>query len=166
MALQLFKIAETTVATPQSSIDFTSIPQGYTDLAVLISPRGTADSDLVFTVNGSTTSYSNRNLYGVGTTAGSYSNNYTNKGYIAAQNGPSRTANTFGSVLLYCPNYAGSNNKSFNIDSVMEGNSTTDVYLILDATLWSNTSAITSISIFYNSGNLVSQSTATLYGIL
>jgi len=39
MALQLFKIADTTVGSPVNTISFSNIPSGYTDLKVVFSLR-------------------------------------------------------------------------------------------------------------------------------
>jgi hypothetical protein len=74
------------------------------------------------------------------------------------------TANTFASGEIYIPNYAGSTNKSISADTAGEAN-TTVAYAQISAELWSNTSAITSITIYSNVGNLAQYTTATLYGI-
>ena len=44
MALQLFKIATTSLSTAASSITFSNIPQGYTDLKVVLSVRANCSS--------------------------------------------------------------------------------------------------------------------------
>jgi len=74
------------------------------------------------------------------------------------------TASTFGNAEIYLPNYAGNTNKSASIDMVSEQNATS-TYMGLVAPLWSNTAAITSITLTGASGNLAQYSTATLYGI-
>lgn len=169
MALQLFKIASTTIETPQASIDFTSIPSGYTDLKLVVSVRGGRSSvdanELKVTFNGSTTSYSERTLRGSGSTV--VSGSFTSAGIAnVLTNATTSTANTFGSIEYYIPNYTSSNYKSVLIDSVSENNATA-AYATLDAALWSNTSAITSIKIQDNDGNnLLQSTTATLYGVL
>jgi hypothetical protein len=65
---------------------------------------------------------------------------------------------------MYIPNYASSNYKSFSIDSVTENNGTV-AYQIMHAGVWSNTAAITSLTITAAGGNLAQYSTATLYGV-
>ena len=71
----------------------------------------------------------------------------------------------FNNIGIYIPNYAGSNNKSFSIDNAQENNITT-AYSQLEAGLWSDSSAITSIRLTEQYGNnLVEYSTAYLYGI-
>jgi hypothetical protein len=75
--------------------------------------------------------------------------------------GSSATASTFGSGLIYIPNYAGSTNKSYLTDWVTENNATA-AYAGFTAGLLSNTAAITDVTL---TGSFVQYSTATLYGI-
>ena len=151
-----------------SSIDFTNIPQIYTDLIIKISLRSSwanTQDRLYLKFNGVTTSYTMRyvgNAAGsaVSYTEASYGNNFA--GYIDAD---SNTSNTFSNIEYYIPNYAGSNYKSGSFDATMEDNSTTQ-YMGLGAFLWSNTSPITSIGLYPTTGpNLKQYSSATLYGI-
>jgi hypothetical protein len=151
-----------------ANIEFTSIPATYTDLLVKFSLRtpGTGNyANNRFSFNSSTTSYSSKLLYGVGSAAGSISNSVTNAIDFSAysvENGA--TSNTFSNGELYLPNYAGSNNKSVSIDTVGENNST-ETITALTAGLWTNTSAITSIKITAGQSTFNQYSTATLYGI-
>jgi len=161
------KIASVTVGSGgASSIDFTSIPSTYTDLVVKYSIRTTSANQIDYLkceFNGSTTSYTERVLYGYGTTVGSASNSGSYDNII---NGGANTASTFSNGEIYVPNYAGSNYKSFSSDSVAESNTTSNNMLMLAAELWSNTSAITSIKLSdLSSGTIAQYSTATLYGI-
>jgi hypothetical protein len=157
-----------------ASIDFTSIPSTYTDLMVVFSLRGTVAagvSNAKLTFNGSTSSYSGRTLMGFGSGNG-YSE--TNVDQFSspwpfinfyANVGSTSTASTFSNGSLLVPNYAGSANKSVSIDWVNETNAT-GAWSGINAGLWSNTSAITSLSIGAYSGNWVEYSSATLYGVL
>lgn len=155
-----------------SSIDFTSIPSTYTDLAVYISARSarSANQDsIAFKINSSTTGYSYRQLYGgagsgsIVTGSASGSPTYLFGGVIPATN---NTSSTFSSQWLYLPNYTASANKSVSIDSVSENNASTYFQLDLVAALWSNTNAITSLSFYSeNAANLAQYSTAYLYGV-
>ncbi len=168
MANTYTKIASVTVgAGGASSIDFTSIPATFTDLVVKASVRSDKAStfaDLTMKFNSSTTSYTNRLVYGDGSSAGSYLDNYANQGYITTMNGATSTSSTFTNAEVYIPNYAGSANKSFSDDGVTENNATSS-YAVLNAGLWSNTAAITNIALLTPSGNFVQYSTATLYGV-
>lgn len=163
MALQLFKIASTTVETPQASIDFNSIPSGYTDLCLVLSGRSTTTVDYCeVRFNGASTNLSGRYLYGNGSTVASS----TYQPFIY-MNSSGNTANTFGNASIYVPNYAASNYKSISIDSVYENNATL-AYTELQAGLWSSTSAINQVTLICTgaSQNFAAGTTATLYGVL
>jgi hypothetical protein len=148
-----------------ASIEFTSIPQTFTDLLVVYSTRsdravGSATT-IAIKLNGSTSSFTARVLEGSGSSASSG----TGTNDIAIISQATSTASVFGSGQTYIPNYAGSTNKSFSSDSVQETNGATS-FQQLWAGLWSDTSAITSISILPPSTiNFVQYSSASLYGI-
>lgn len=168
MALQLFKIASTTVETPQSSITFSSIPQGYTDLLLVNSLRSTnTNSDLTLQVNSVSVNYSWRQVYGNGSTAASDTlSSQSTLNRAGRVNGSSTTSNTFSSNQIYIPNYAGSTAKSFSIDGLYEDNATAN-RMTLIAGLSADTSAISSITLAIDGGgSFTANSTATLYGVL
>ena len=163
------KIASSTVGSGgAASITFSSIPSTYTDLQILLSARDTDSANnwylLTLQLNTDTTNgnYSTRILYGFGSTAGSGTGNRQNTGYVTSN---ARTADTFGNLSLYLPNYAGSNNKSFSTDTVTEGNGSTVEILGMYAGLWSYNSEINQIILTLDVGNFAQYSTATLYGI-
>ena len=168
MSLQLFKIASTTVETPQSSITFSSIPQGYTDLLLVNSLRSTnTNSDLTLQVNSVSANYSWRQVYGNGSTAASDTlSSQSTLNRAGRVNGSSTTSNTFSSNQIYIPNYAGSAAKSFSIDGLYEDNATAN-RMTLIAGLSADTSAISSITLAIDGGgSFTANSTATLYGVL
>jgi hypothetical protein len=158
------KIASVTVGSGgASSIDFTSIPSTYTDLVIKISSRANVDTvSSLISFNGVTTNLSVRNLYGTGSATGSTS--FSDARLYGNINSSVRTASTFANGEIYIPNYAGSANKSISADAVEENNGTT-AFAGLSAALWSNTAAITSITLTPQTGSYVQYSTATLYGI-
>lgn len=168
MPLQLHKIASVEVASPASSIEFTSIPQGYTDLKLVVSARTTAaavQQSVLIKINSLATGYADKYLYGSGSAAGSGAFGAT-AGFVGDTPSANATSNTFGSQEIYFPNYTSSVAKSWSIDSVAETNATA-AYMELTAGYNSTTSAISSISVLLNgAGSLVQYSTATLYGIL
>jgi hypothetical protein len=164
MATTYTKIASVTVGSGgASSIDFTSIPSTYTDLCIKLSTRGTDTSgDLGIKLNTSTSSFSRRVLRGNGSAASSTN---ASDNYIGGLEPSNYTASTFANTEIYIPNYAGSNNKSISVDSVTENNAT-EAFAFFVASLWSNSAAITSVSLYpFSSGNIAQYSTATLYGI-
>lgn len=168
MATTFTKIASVSVGVlGAASIDFTSIPSTYTDLCVKLSVRtdGINAPWLLLRFNGSTSSYTQRYLYGTGAAAASITvgtANYMN--LAAAINSTSQTLSTFANAEAYVPNYAGSNNKSVSTDTGQENNATT-AYATLAAGLWSNTSAINQVTFFPETGNFAQYSTAVLYGV-
>ncbi len=151
-----------------SSVTFSGIPQtGYTDLVVKVSGRtgsGNEVDNLVIQFNGSAASFTNRSLVGFGTTVASGTNDNSGQN-IGNADGSAATANTFSNNEIYIPNYTSSNFKSFSVDSVTENNTATTAYAKFNAGLWSNTAAITSISIIPVSSPFVQYSTFYLYGV-
>jgi len=149
-----------------ASIEFTSIPQTYTHLLLKVSLRSaysnTYDSIGVF-LNGVQANRTRRVLFGNGTTASSNTSTYRDLGLI---NGNTSTANTFSNAELYFPNYTSANFKSISSDSVWETNGAASDIAIY-AGLWSDTSAITAISLDNATSGLsyMQYSSATLYGI-
>jgi hypothetical protein len=149
-----------------SSVTFSGIPQtGYTDLVLKVSARGTDSSvyaGIYVSFNGTAYNSTGRFIEGDGSSAssGTFSN-----GAISFIAGATATSNTFGSTELYIPNYTGSTNKSYSSDGVGENNATLALAQ-LNAGLWSNTAAITSITLdAYLSNTFVQGSTFYLYGV-
>ena len=171
MANTFVKIASVTVGSGgAANIDFTSIPQTYTDLVVVYSMRGTNAGTTGYVninFNNSTSGYSNTSVFGTSTVV--YSYRYTTLSYLwgGLYQGNGATANTFGNGQIYIPNYAGSNAKSISIDQVSENNASTAdaAFALLNAGLWNNTAAITSVKLTNDTSNWAQYSTATLYGI-
>ena len=150
-----------------ATIGFTSIPSTYTDLCLKWSLRDTfasVSTNTYVTFNSVASGYSIKRLRGDGATADSYSETAQGSlNFYNSKNGASSTASTFSNGELYIPNYAGSANKSCSLDAVLETNATT-AYDVLYAGLWSNTAAITSITLTPDTA-MAQYSSAYLYGI-
>lgn len=170
MANTFISIATVTVGSGgAANVEFTSIPQTYTDLVVKWSARSASDTaDQSMNVNSNTSSIWTAQL------VRAYDNNATGyEGYGNQTSNPragynsksSYTANTFGNGEVYMANYAGATNKSFFIDSVNENNSTAAYLMQFNVSRYASTSAITSIKFTPSSGNYAQYSTFTLYGI-
>lgn len=147
-----------------TTIDFTNIPQTYTDLLVKLSLRdgtyASATSTCYYKFNNDINNQSHKRLFDNAGTAGSGSGSSM---IISNINGSTGTSNTFSNSELYIPGYASSNYKSSSVDNVMSNNSTT-VYFGILACLWNSTAAINQIT-FTSDGNFAQYSTAYLYGI-
>lgn len=150
-----------------ASIDFTSIPQTYTDLFVVAATRANAGAqvrNMLIRFNGSTSSYSERMVDSNGSSASTAGTSGAQINW-STENDSASTANTFSNVSLYIPNYTGTTSKPVSIDSISENNATYGVIRIT-AGLWSVGSPITSVSLLPESGSaFVQYSTASLYGI-
>lgn len=169
MATTYEAIAKSIATGSSTTVTFSSIPSTYTDLLISYSARNANDTIYMF-FNGQTapqTTYSNTRVYGNGATATSARDTSTNGFVRYGINYTSATANTFCNTEIYIPNYAGSSNKCFTISTVTEDNLASTGYANVNAqaSLWSNTAAITSISFIGIGGNLVAGSSFYLYGI-
>ena len=165
MANTFIAIQTVTVGSGGSaSMAFTSIPQTYTDLKVVMSARGTRSeiqSNSRISFNGNTSNFTAKYLEGQGTGVASGSS----ARFLGAVPAANATASTFGNSEFTVPNYTSANHKSYSAYTTTENNGA-DAYIYFVAGLWSDTSAITSITIDSSSAdNFAQHSTATLYGI-
>ena len=164
-----YKVITNVVANGTSgTISFTNIPQTYTDLILLISARTTWTTDtndqIRIYLNGNTSNYAHKLLLGTGTTTDGDGSTAA-PGVNAQTETGAMTANTFSNDFIYIPNYTSSEYKIVSHEHVAENNAAL-AYSTLGATLWSNSSPITSISISTFRGyDWAQYSTATLYGI-
>jgi len=149
------------------TITFTNIPQIYQDLLLVTSIRSstsaTTDSILV-QFNSTTSIYSDTDLYGNGSSASSSrgSNTYGMfAGYCAAN---TATSSIFGSHQTHILDYANTSAYKTTINRAsadLNGSG----YSVLTAGLARTTSAITTVTVFPASANMIIGSTATLYGV-
>ena len=173
------KLASTTVGVGgTTTVTFSNIPQGYTDLKVLMSAR-TAGSNggrdyAVFRIHGDTTTAFNRKwMYG-------YDNNVSGSG--------SNTTETFGSTItlpdsavtnlfsnnqITFYNYSSNNYKTIVSETNATKTASATFMLAFSSTTWQNSAPITSLSFtaVLNgdsaslTGTFVENSTFTLYGV-
>lgn len=147
----------------QASVSFSNIPQDFSDLYILLSARTNRSLEgdgFYLRFNNISSGYSQRRLIGNGSSPSSDSQ--TGVFFTTAANA---TGNTFGNSSIYVPNYAGNTFKSYSNDGVSENNATTS-FSGINAGLWSNTAAISSIVIVPEGGTeFVTNSSFSLYGI-
>jgi len=163
-------IASQVLSSKTTNVTFSSIPQTYTDLKLLLSAQnddGGAYTDLLFVqLNSDTTSnYSETRIYGFSTTAGS--SRTSSSGFLAPRiDSAGGTANVFSCTEFYIPNYTSTSTKQIWSFGVAEQNDTSNAYITADAELYRGTSAITSISLAVNGAyNFSINSSFYLYGI-
>ena len=161
-------IAIATASAPSGNVSeftFSSIPSTYTDLVIMGSLRTTRSNyldDIYYKFNTSTANQSGRIIYSDGSATPAGITSYLQIGFQPAA---TATSSYMGSFTMYIPNYGSSANKCHHTFTVSENASSSQYGLGICCDLWSNTSAITSTTIYTANGNLVQHSFATLYGI-
>jgi hypothetical protein len=147
---------------------FTSIPQTFTDLLIKISARASSDTGsapILMSINGSYSNLTFKRIQGPGSgtvISQSGSGSGGAGGIFTTDSGA--TANTFGSGEVYIPNYTSANYKSYSIDSTNENNNSNSYFSVVSG-LWSDNSAITSLTFTQEAGSTANNSTFYLYGI-
>jgi hypothetical protein len=144
------------------SVEFTSIPQTYTDLIVKVSGRDGDNNfqmNMIFNNSGSAT-----NIYAQATGTGANAGTQGDMRFVV--NASSTQANTFGVMECYIADYTSSiNPKPSGTLSATEGNTVT-AYMRIGSNTWPSASAVTAIK-FQNvsGGNVPEFCTFYLYGI-
>jgi hypothetical protein len=156
-------IATQTLTSDGPSITFSSIPQNFADLCVLISdrssrPAGGINDSVTVKLNGVTST--GRRIYGNGSSATS------DASHEPIDPAAGTTANTFSNIQIYIPNYSSTTqHKAWNGDSVMENNATLSYQTII-AGLYASNTAVSTLQFLPNQGpNFVAGTTISLYGV-
>jgi hypothetical protein len=159
-----------TVGTAVNTLEFTSIPQTFTDLYILLSVRTTIADNIGYTtlrVNNVTTNWNVRFLQG-NTSAVTTGATTAVPDFFGS--GGNTTANTFGNGSVYIPNYASSSiTKSLSIDFISENNASSAFSALQRnvGAVQNTTTAITSFQIIADGvTNLAVGTTVSVYGIL
>jgi len=156
-------LATNTLSSATASVTFSSISGAYTDLVLICNIGASASTSVNFGFNGDTgTNYSTTILTGNGTTAASARTSTASNStdYIAFYTAGAPSGLT-GSMIFNVMNYANTTtNKTILARS---GSDSKEIDLVVG--LWRSTAAITSIVIGMQTGNFITGSTFTLYGI-
>ena len=159
-------IAYQNLTSTATSITFSNIPQIYSDLYLVMTPRGTSSNisdDLVVLINDSSSNFSYRSLTGWSSVA-AYSGTNNFFGWTNGNN----TSPFYSSYAIQFTNYTSAVAKIITIDGVGPNFSTSDYLLNLIAHRWNPTvqSPITKITLrLNNSVSFAASTSATLYGI-
>jgi hypothetical protein len=161
-------IQTTRVTTAQSGIDFSSISSSYDDLLLYINIRSTKSvkgtTSFIRFNNDSGSNYEYKQMYSYASAAAGFSQTSIDKMFSQCK-GSTSTANTFSTVWFYIPQYRGSYWKSMTGNSGFPDEAGNDWQHDNWAYTWKNTSAITSINMTMDGGNLEVGSVVSLYGI-
>jgi hypothetical protein len=163
-------IAGTTLASNNSVISFTSIPQTYTDLVIKLSGKSNINGDgdgVRLTINGTDLNPTGKGIrfFGSGNPGFSGGDNL-NTAYVPGS-GSGMLSTMFGVHEFYFPEYTSSSSKMILTEGASEKNGNTALYMY-SVLNHPTTSGITSISIGnFDSGGTqwVAGSKAYLYGI-
>jgi hypothetical protein len=152
-----------------TTVTFNNIPQGFTDLKVVVSARGigvAANDALLMTANGGIFQTTSR-LYSDTTNAYATQQYANNLGLIYA-NIPagSTTANAFSNHEIYITNYTAGTYKAYNADTTCQVSSGGGSYVMMWGGLILTTAPITTLSFICSNPSAFAQyTTITVYGI-
>lgn len=150
-----------------ASVSFTGIPSTYKHLqlrAIARTTRTGSSVDTLFAkINNDTANYYTHGLIGNGSAASAYSDN-GNPNYFSLATAASATSNAFSGAIWELLDYSNTTkNKTIRVLHGYEDNSTGSMRLT--SSLWSNTAAVSSVTIYSSSGNLAEYSSFALYGV-
>ena len=168
MASTYEKIATNTLGSAAASITFSSISGAYTDLVLVANTKVSTAADVqecYLQFNSDTaTNYSITRFYNSGVNAFSGRETSVTKIDNIRLPGSNSASTVFGSMIANIQNYS---NTTTNKTTILRMNAeTVSGQQGALVGLWRNTSAITTILFAPTSGNFVSGSTFTIYGIL
>ena len=173
MAITYERIATYTATGTVSNITLSNIPQTYTDLQVRVSARSTHTAtgngvDFLYCKpnNYGTTNYTMKVLYGTGVSNDINGFLDSNPPYVPMTTADA-SANTFSNGRFYIPQYTStSNTKLIKISGGMVQNGSDEYRGYFGASLYPETSAITSLVFSsYRNANIAAKTTIQVYGI-
>lgn len=167
-------IATMTASGGETSLSFTSIPQTYVALQIrgINKAAGTSGGLIAadITVNGDTgNNYTLHRIYGTGSAvaAGGYATSSGSRMMVFGYTSNASYANMFGAAIIDINDYASTTRyKTLRAFSAADSNSSIGE-IHLESSLWTNTNAITSLTLTQQSGygGFAAGTTFALYGI-
>ena len=156
-------LANITLGSSAASVTFSSISQAYRDLVLVVQATPvTNDVGLRFRINSDTGSnYNYVTMYGTGSTTGSI----TGTSAYATLGGGLASPNTIVTNALVDFEDYSVTDKHKSILARVDIPSGTYPGTTGEAYRWASTSALTTIQVYFGSGNIASGSTFALYGI-
>jgi hypothetical protein len=165
-----FPLGEFTLASAQANIEFTNIPQTYKHLQIRGIARDTAANTglagLFIQFNLDTGSnYARHNLVGNGSSASATAATSTTFLILGQSPRNNETAGRFGGFVCDILDYQNTN-KYKTTRSLLGSDLNGSGEVRLTSGLWQSSSAITSIKIYSENGNLAQYSSFALFGVL
>lgn len=170
MANTFIKLGGVELTSTESSLNFYSIPQTYTDLILLCSLRTTNSGDFGFPILRFNGAANNNNMThrGLMSQSGTVTGSTNSEGVaIRRCPGANAPADYFGSATVWISNYASTTaHKFFQGIFASPRNQLTGSAIGMNACAWSDATPISEINILDNAGNSFAQySSAYLYGV-
>jgi len=153
-------LANLTLTGTDAEVTFTSVPNSYRDLVVVVNAKGTQQTELFAKLNGDTGSnYNTVRMQGSGSVAASASTSNATGARLNG-NGDIFTDFSFNAIIQLLDYSATDKHKS--------GLSRTNSSQGTDACSfrWANTNAVTSVTVYPAAGSFDTGSTFALYGIV
>ena len=148
------------LATSAASVTFSSIPGGYKDLVLVVEASTSSSSHIQFRLNSdSGTNYNLVNMYGNGSSAGSYASSNVSVGYFTTVALPSTGVKTI--VNADFLDYSTTNKHKSVISRAGKSASGTDAL----ANRWASTAAVNSLQVIASAGSFEIGSTFRLLGV-
>ena len=166
MASTYEKIATTTLGSATATVTFSSISGSYTDLVLIGNLGGSvANNSCKIQFNSDTgTNYSLTEIQGNGTTASSRRISNNAYAYFSYDTAPSTAIEFVG--IFQINNYSNTTTYKTYLSRANGAHAAASPGTSATVGLWRNTSAINRLDITMSSGNLITGSTFTIYGIL
>lgn len=162
-------ISETTTSSSASEVSFSSIPQGFRDLEVIVRGRADAVADDVavrIQFNGDTAAnYRFQQIFGAASNAAVQDNSEAQIVWVQLP-GANSTTGFVGAGRMTIFNYRDTTFHKGVISHGTQNVATNNQRTLVTSGSWASTSAITSIRVFLASGNFVDGSIVSLYGLL
>jgi hypothetical protein len=171
MAATFTLISSQTISSAQSTVTFSSIPQTYTDLYVVISAktnRSNVDGEPIFVrPNNVSTNIDSTRLFETSNNVSAYGQSNYNW-YCGIAGTTSQDSDSWGASYAYFIGYTSTTDYKVGYsEGGTTGGTSSGSFIEINGQVWRNTDAITSL-VFYpetTSNQFQAQSTFSLYGI-
>lgn len=158
-------IATNTLTSATASVTFSSISGAYTDLVLICNLKHTSTNASIYIRfnSDSGTNYSQTNLYGDGSSAGSARSANQNKAVVSWYVSPNTALEMV--TVTQIMNYSNATTYKTILSRGNRASASNSPGTEASVSLWRNTAAITSLVALPDSGNFDTGSTFSLYGI-
>jgi hypothetical protein len=154
-------LANTTLSSTATSITFSSIPANYQDLIVIMSIKLTAGAETKVQFNSSTANYSMAQAAFTGSS--NFSNGGVGNSWAWITPNSFTSTGEFDNCIMHIMDYSTTNKHKGYVSRY--NSLSTNNYSNMIAGRWSETQAISSLTIYVSSNSFTSGSTFAIYGV-